>query len=104
MSNIYVNSSGNGYAYVDNSSPVQGDNVTLYCVPDPGETLDDVTATDYQGYSIALATTPVQSFIYQDAWQDMTIYVTFSGGTPPPPPPDPPWKWAILFKKKRRFL
>lgn len=102
MSNIWVTSTGNGSAYVDNPQPVDGDVITLYCTPDPGETLDDVTATDFQGYAIALATVPVQTFTYQAAWNDMYINVVFSGS--PGPTPIPFWLWAILFKRKRRIL
>ena len=101
MSNIWVSSYGNGSAWVDNPQPADGDTITLYANADPGETLDDITATDYQGYAIALATTPVQTFVYQAAWNDMYINVFFSGSTPPP---TPLWLWAILFKRKRRIL
>ena len=98
MSNIWVNSTGNGSAYVDNPQPVGGETITLYCTPDPGETLDDVTAVDYQGYSIALATVQQQTFTYQAAWNDMTITVAFSGS--PTPPTSQAWMWALLLKKR----
>ena len=97
MSNIWVSVTGNGYAYVDNPQPTGGETITLYAVADAGETLDDITATDYQGYAIALATTPVQTFVYQAAWNDMYINVVFSGVTPPP---TPLWMWFILFARK----
>lgn len=103
MSNIYVSVSGNGYAYVDNSSPSGGETITLYAVADAGETLDDITARDYQGYAIALATVPQQTFTYNSAWGDMYISVVFSG-SPTPPTPTPGWMWAILFKRKRRYF
>ena len=85
---ISVSYTGNGYAYVDNPNPLDGETVTLYCEPDEGETLDDVTATDINGYAIALATTEEQTFTYQESWVEMYIDVVFSG-TPTPPPPTP---------------
>lgn len=89
---ITVSSEGNGYAYVNNPSPMDGETVTLYCVPDAGETLDDVTARDINGYAIALATTTEQTFTYQDSWVEMYIHVVFSGSPVPPVPPTPKWK------------
>ena len=78
MSNIYVNVIGNGSAWVDNPNPNNGDIITLYAYEDSGAALLDITAVDYQGYSIALATTNVQQFQYDSSWQDMTITVKFS--------------------------
>ena len=86
---ITVSSEGNGYAYVNNSNPTDGETVTLYCVPDAGETLDDVTARDINGYAIALATTTEQTFTYQESWVEMYISVVFSGSPVPPVPPEP---------------
>ena len=102
MSEIHVNWSGNGYAYVDNYFPIENTNITLTCVPDEGETLDDVTARSEYGWAIALATQEVQTFPYDTSWGDMYIEVVFSGTTPPPTPEF--WKWAILFKRKRRYF
>ena len=78
MSNIFVNVIGNGSAWVDNPNPNNGDIITLYAYEDAGAALLDITAVDYQGYSIALATTNEQQFQYDASWQDMTITVTFS--------------------------
>ena len=78
MSNIYVNVIGNGTAWVDNPTPNNGDIITLYAYENTGAALLDITAVDYQGYSIALTTTNVQQFQYDASWQDMTITVTFS--------------------------
>ena len=78
MSNIFINVIGNGTAYVDNYTPNNGDIVTLYAYEYAGAALLDITAVDYQGYSIALATTNVQQFQYDASWQDMTITITFS--------------------------
>ena len=101
MSDIYVNWSGNGYAYVDNSHPIESTTITLYCIPDTGETLEDVTARSQYGWAIALATQEIQTFPYDISWGDMYIEVVFSGSTPPP---TSEWLWAILFKKKRRYF
>lgn len=101
MSEIFVLTSGNGYAYVDNAYPFEGDTVTLYAYPDTGETLDDVYAYESHGYSVALAVTQEQSFTYHESWGDLTIYVFFSGGGEPEPPI---WRWFIpvINKMKRR--
>lgn len=97
MGFIWVNVTGSGNAYVDNPSPFDGDTITLYANADPGETLQDITARDSQGFAIALATVPVQTFIYNDAWGDVTISVEFSGTTPPGPTPGTVPLW-LLFK------
>lgn len=98
MSEIFVLTSGNGTAYVDNAYPLDGDTVTLYAYPDPGETLDDITARESHGYAVALSTTSMQSFTYRSVWNDLTIYVTFSGGTPPFPSII---EWLIPVIKKK---
>ena len=100
MSDIYISTSGNGCSYVDTPAPAQSTTITLYCVPDPGETLEDVTARSQYGWAIALATQEVQTFPYDISWGDMYIEVVFSG-TPPQPPEY--WKRAILFNRKRRY-
>ena len=99
MSFIYVNVTGAGTAYVDNPSPYDGDSVTLYAIPDTGETLLDCYAVDSQGYSIAIA--PSQPFIYRAAWGDVFITVEFSGVTPPTPTL-PNWLIAVLKKITER--
>lgn len=99
MSNlVLVNVSGNGTAFVDNPTPLDGDPVTLYAYADPGETLDDIVAVDSHGQYIALAVQPQQTFNYdQTYWGDhITITVQFSGSGPTPP--TPVWKHVILFK------
>lgn len=84
MSKIDVVVSGNGTAWVDNYDPSDGENVTLYCNPNEGETLDDVEAWDSGGHSIAMGVVPVQTFPWSDAFVAMTILVTFSSATPTP--------------------
>lgn len=100
MSEIIMDISGNGDAYVNNSYPYDGETITLTCTPAEGETLDDVTATDSHGYSIALATQEEQTFVYREIWGDMTIHVIFSGQPPVPPVPES-WLWAILFNRRK---
>ena len=104
MSSVMVNVTGNGTAYVDNPSPNIGDTVTLYAYPNSPDTLDDITAMDEWGYSIALATTNVQSFTYQAAYGDIVyISVVFSGVTPPPPPPFAQKYIWLLAKAAQRW-
>lgn len=87
MAKIDVVVSGNGVAYVDDNNPSQGQSVTLTCIPDTGETLDDILAWDSGGHSIALYVQQSQTFTWDDAWISMTISVEFSGTTPPTPTP-----------------
>lgn len=102
MGYINVVVSGNGGAWVDNPNPVNGDPVTLNAYPYAGETLDDIYAIDQGGHSIALDPTLNQQTFYYDAdWGTMTIYVTFSGGTPPPHPTTLPAWLIVLLKQKR---
>lgn len=78
MSNIYVNITGNGQAWVDIPTPNNGDIVTLYAYENTGAFLIDITARDQYGYAVALATTNVQQFQYNSSWGDLTIDVIFS--------------------------
>ena len=100
MSDIFVNIYGNGVAYVDNYTPSDGETITLECYEDPGEQLLDVLAWESHGYSVALATTNIQTFTYRAIWGNLTIDVYFSGSTPPPPPPSN-WLYAILGSRRR---
>lgn len=88
MSKIDVVVVGNGYAYVSNSDPVDGETVTLTCDPATGETIDDVEAWDSSAHPVAFAPVHTQSFVWYDSAYGgaMTIKVTFSGSTPPTPP------------------
>ena len=105
MSNIYVVTTGNGTAYATPSVIFNtGETFDLYANADPGATLDDITAREQHGWSIAVYTQPAQTITYNADWGDVTIYVTFSGGDPPPPPPPyiPAWFIAAVAKKKKR--
>ena len=88
MSKIDVVVVGNGYAYVSNSDPVDGETVTLTCDAATGETIDDVEAWDSSAHPVAFAPVQTQSFVWYDSTYGgaLTIKVTFSGSTPPTPP------------------
>lgn len=104
MATITVYSSGNGYAYVDNSSPVQGDIITLYAIADTGETINDIYAVDQYGYSIALDPTLwQQQFTYQNYYGNITITVQFSGSQPPTPTLSIP-KWLLFKIKENNYV
>ena len=76
MSDIYVEYEGGGTAWVSNSHPNIGEQVTLYAIPFAGATLDDIEAWDEGGYSIALSVQEEQTFTCNS--QVITIHVTFS--------------------------
>ena len=84
---IYVNVTGNGTAYVDNQHPEDGEDFTLYAIPATGETLvqpDGITATDANGYSIAMEQTDEYTYTYNSGWgRYIYISVEFTGTTPP---------------------
>lgn len=80
MSNIYVISSGNGSAYVDNPYPNNGEIVTIYAYPASGEQILDLYMQDQNGYYIAVSQVPVQQISYDASWGDCTITVQFSSG------------------------
>ena len=78
MSNIYVNVIGNGTAYVDNPTPNNGDNITIYAYQDLGASLLDLTMQSEFGFYIAVSVTNVQQIQYDSSWGDCTITATFS--------------------------
>lgn len=79
---IYVNVTGNGTAYVDNPSPSEGDEVTLYCTPNGSDILEDVVGETITGYSVALYVQEIQTFTMPN--ESIIIEVTFSGESPIP--------------------
>lgn len=100
MSEVFINTSGNGVCYVDNSYPNDGESITIYATPDAGETLDDLYAQDANGYFIALAVSEEQTIRYRAAWGDVTITAIFSGSVDPPEPAFHLW-WLIAKAAKR---
>lgn len=86
---IYVNSSGNGTAYVSNPNPADGETVTLYAIPSSGATLLDLIAVDDGGYSIAISVQEQQQITYRAYWINMYVTATFSGSPSPSPVVNP---------------
>lgn len=104
MGEIIVSWSGYGSAWVTDTQPEPNQPVTLYAIPDQGATLDDIIATDSQGYSIALDVRQEQTFRYNSAWGTMFIGVQFSGGGPIPPTPTIDPNILILLKQKDKHF
>lgn len=101
MARVFVQSFGNGYCWVDNEAPTQGEAITIHCVPDAGEMLLEVQAWTSYDESIAIYPDALeQTIYYQSAWRNVYIEAYFSGSTPEPDPPSfiekYPW---LLFKK-----
>lgn len=83
---IYLYIDGNGTATVSDTSPAQGDTITLTCIPASGESLLDIVATTLGGQSVALDPSLLsQTFTMPN--ESIIINVTFSGITPPTPTP-----------------
>lgn len=105
MSNVFLNVSGDGTAYTDALPPlVDGEEIIIYCTPDPGATLDDVRVWDSYDQSIAITVSQEIHIIYNEVWRSLYVDVYFSGvPIPPPEPPTParkyPWLFAISQKK-----
>ena len=78
MSKITVISNGDGYAYVTNPDPLDGEDFQIICVPSTGETLEDLVAVDANGYSVALYVQPTQTLTWNDTWITLEITATFS--------------------------
>ena len=91
---ITVYSNGNGYAYVNNINPYNGDTVYLYSVPAGRKYMVvGITCTDENGNVIWTATSETVSFTYDSSWGLITIDVYF----------DMKWLYKnlwILFQKK----
>lgn len=96
MSEIFINVlEGQGYGYVSNFYPSDGEIVTLYVEPAVGYIIKDITAWDSYDHSIALNQyASEQSFPFNAAWNNMYIDLKFEATTPPTPT-IPPW---LLFK------
>ena len=94
MGHVYLNPQGNGYAYVDNPTPSDGEQFTIYCIPDPGETLDDVRAFDSHDYPVAIITAQQIPMTFRDSWGSLYVDIYFSGSTPP----TPSFPYWLLYK------
>lgn len=106
MSNIFIHIEGNGYAWVTDDTPFDGQRIVLYVRPYDNEELLDITAYDSYDHSIAMRVAQEQSFTFDSSWNNMYINVYFSGETPPEPP-EPPvsglnWLIPVLAKKVRK--
>ncbi len=105
MSNVFLNVIGDGTATTNVVPPlVDGEEIIIYCTPDPGATLDDVRVWDSHDYSIAVTVSPEIHIIYDESWNNLYVDIYFSGAPiPPPEPPTParkyPWLFAIMQKK-----
>ena len=102
MARVYINISGDGYAYTDAVPPlVNGEQFTIYSVPYDGATLDDVRVWTSYDEAIAILVSTEITLTYNSAWNNVYVDVYFSGA--PIPPPEPPkfvdkYPW-LLFKK-----
>ena len=98
---LYITVEGNGSAYASPNPCEEDEPVTLYCIPNEGESLEDIDARDPQGYSVALSVAEEQTFSMTN--YDLTIHVTFSGSTPPQPlPSEKKHKMPLWMMIKRR--
>lgn len=95
--------SGNGVATVSPTIASENDTITLYAMPNAGESLNDITAQCVtSGQYIALyVQTGYQTFPMPD--DDVAVNVLFTGTSPPTPvTPKKEYPW-FLYKKKRRL-
>lgn len=100
---VTLSVSGNGTASVSNTTPVEGEEVTLTCIPASGETLEDIISyTIISGQSVAFAVQEVQTFTMPS--ESIIIYVTFSGTPPVPPPPITRSKMPLYMMIRRRTI
>ena len=89
MANVFLNVSGDGTAYTNVVPPlVDGEEIIIYCNPNPGATLDDVRVWTSYDYSVAISVSTEIHLIYQSIWRSLYVDVYFSGA--PIPPPEPP--------------
>lgn len=74
---ITVNSNGNGYAYVNIPNPNNGEDVTLYSVPDRKYEVFEIICSDSNGYVLWTTQSEQYTFTYDSSWGDITIDVYF---------------------------
>ena len=101
MAQVFVQSFGDGFCYVDNEAPTEGEDITITCVPYGVSDLEEVQAWTSYDEPIALdpqATT--QTITYRSAWRNVYIEAYFTGSTPDPDPPKFVDKFPWLLKQR----
>lgn len=84
---VFVNYTGNGYAYTDNPTAQVGESFTIYATPNGEDRIENIEGTTEGGQSIAMGQGEVETYTYQQAYGSyITVNVTFTGETPPEPP------------------
>ena len=109
MGQIFLNINGNGNAYVvppAGDPMVDGEQFTIYFIPDGGATLDDVRAFDSHDYPVALPpiTNNQLTMNFRSAWNNLYVDIYFSGSTPPGPGGFPTWLLFKFRKKRKRYV
>ena len=101
MANVFLNVSGDGTAWTNVVPPlVNGEEIIIYCIPNPGATLDDVRVWTSHDESVAITVSTEIHLTYNSAWNNLYVDVYFSGAPiPPPEPPKPIRKFPWLFAK-----
>lgn len=74
---ITVNTDGNGYAYVSNVTPADGETVTLYSTPNNHYVVLEIICSDSNQQVLWTAQGDTVSFTYDANWGDITIDVYF---------------------------
>lgn len=98
MAQVFLNVNGSGYAYSDNYAPTQGEQFTIYCVPDAGAELLDARFFTSYDEPIAVTVSDEMTLTYSSAWGNVYVDIYFSGSTPPTPA-GVPW-WLVIGLKK----
>lgn len=100
MARVFVQSFGDGYCWVDNDAPTQGETITIHCEPYPPSDLEEVQA--WTSFDEAIAIDPLsmeQTITYQSAWRNVYIEAYFTGSSPSPDPPSAAVKYPWLLAK-----
>jgi hypothetical protein len=98
MARVFVQSYGNGYTWVDNEAPTDGEPITIHCEPYLPSELIEVQAWTSFDESIALDPTSMeQTIIYNPAWRNVYVEAYYTGSEPTP---DPPLKVPIWLLAK----
>ena len=95
MGHIYLNPHGNGTAYVDNPDPSDGEQFTIYSIPDIGYELHDILAYTSYDEPVAVRVVSPLTMTFDDYWGNLYVNIYFSPVAPPTPTGIPKW---LLFK------